>query len=94
MLPGRARWAGDLACRERDERGRAVVGVVGRVDMIRQWRIVLCVEFIETPTFTRLIGKLMDDDEYAKLHARARVASGLGQGHSWQWRLAVVSFGR
>lgn len=25
------------------------------------------VEFIETPTFTRLIGKLMDDDEYAKL---------------------------
>jgi len=35
--------------------------------MIRQWRIVLCVEFIETPTFTRLIGKLMDDDEYAKL---------------------------
>ncbi|MCX6927741.1 MAG: type II toxin-antitoxin system RelE/ParE family toxin [Verrucomicrobia bacterium] len=24
-------------------------------------------EFIETPTFTRLIGKLMDDDEYAKL---------------------------
>jgi putative transcriptional regulator len=25
------------------------------------------VEFIETPTFTRLIGRLMDDDEYAKL---------------------------
>jgi hypothetical protein len=25
------------------------------------------VEFIETPTFTRLIGKLMDDDEYSKL---------------------------
>jgi len=25
------------------------------------------VEFIETPTFTRLIGKLMEDDEYAKL---------------------------
>jgi len=25
------------------------------------------VEFIETPTFTRLIGKLMDDSEYAKL---------------------------
>ena len=37
------------------------------VDMIRQWRIMLCVEFIETPTFTRLIGKLMDDDEYAKM---------------------------
>ena len=35
--------------------------------MIRQWRIVLCVEFIETPTFTRLIGKLMDDGEYAKM---------------------------
>jgi hypothetical protein len=28
---------------------------------------MLCVEFIETPTFTRWIGKLMDDDEYAKL---------------------------
>ncbi len=24
-------------------------------------------EIIETPTFTRLIGQLMDDDEYAKL---------------------------
>ena len=30
--------------------------------MIRHWRIMLCVEFVETPTFTRLIGKLMDDD--------------------------------
>jgi mRNA-degrading endonuclease RelE of RelBE toxin-antitoxin system len=29
--------------------------------------MMLRVEFIETPTFTRLIGKLMDDDEYAKL---------------------------
>jgi hypothetical protein len=27
---------------------------------------MLCVEFIETPTFTRWIGKLMDDDEYAE----------------------------
>ena len=25
------------------------------------------VEFIETPTFTRMIGKLMSDDEYAKM---------------------------
>jgi mRNA-degrading endonuclease RelE of RelBE toxin-antitoxin system len=25
------------------------------------------VEFVETPTFTRLIGKLLDDDEYARL---------------------------
>ena len=32
------------------------------VDMIRQGRIMLCAEFVETPTFTRLIGKLMDDD--------------------------------
>lgn len=24
-------------------------------------------EFVETPTFTRLVGKLMDDGEYAKL---------------------------
>ena len=35
--------------------------------MVRQWRIMPCVEFIATPTFTRLIGKLMDDDEYAKM---------------------------
>lgn len=35
--------------------------------MIRQWRIVLRVHFIETPTFTRLVVKLMDDDEYAKM---------------------------
>ena len=58
----------DFAYRERDGQRRAVVvGGLGKVDTIRQWRIVLCVEFIETPTFTRLIGKLMDDDEYAKL---------------------------
>ena len=35
--------------------------------MVRQWRIIRCVEFIETPTFTRLIGKLMDDGEYARM---------------------------
>jgi mRNA-degrading endonuclease RelE of RelBE toxin-antitoxin system len=29
--------------------------------------MLLGVEFIETPTFTRLIGRLMDDGEYAKL---------------------------
>jgi len=29
--------------------------------------MVRSVEFVETPTFSRLIGKLMDDDEYAKL---------------------------
>ncbi len=29
--------------------------------------MMLGVEFIETPTFTRLVGKLMDDNEYAKL---------------------------
>jgi hypothetical protein len=28
---------------------------------------VLCVEFVETPTFTRLIRKLMEDSEYARL---------------------------
>ena len=43
------------------------MGAKRRVDTIRQWRILGGVEFIETPTFTRLIGKLMDDDEYAKL---------------------------
>jgi hypothetical protein len=36
-------------------------------DTIRQWRIVRYVEMIVTPTFTRLVGQLMDDDEYAKL---------------------------
>jgi len=34
---------------------------------MRQWRILHGVEFIETPTFTRLIGKVMGDGEYAKL---------------------------
>jgi hypothetical protein len=29
--------------------------------------MMLRVQFIETPTFTRLIGKLMDDDDYAQL---------------------------
>ena len=43
------------------------LGAKREVDTIRQWRIVGGVEFVETPTFTRLIGKLMDDDEYAKL---------------------------
>lgn len=28
--------------------------------------MVRSVEFVETPTFTRLVGKLMDGDEYAK----------------------------
>jgi mRNA-degrading endonuclease RelE of RelBE toxin-antitoxin system len=37
------------------------------VDTVRHWRIIRRVEFIETPTFTRLIGKLMDEDEYAQL---------------------------
>ena len=41
--------------------------VIVGVDTIRQWRILRGVEFIETPTFTRLIGKVMDDGEYAKL---------------------------
>ena len=36
------------------------------VDTIRHWRIVRYVEIIETPTFTRLVGKRMDGDEYAK----------------------------
>ena len=37
-------------------------------------------EFIETPTFTRVIGKLMDDDEYAKLQLRLALPPRLGQG--------------
>lgn len=44
-----------------------MVGGKSEVDTIRQWRILLHVEFIETPTFTRLVGKLMDDGEYAEL---------------------------
>ncbi len=45
----------------------SLVGGKWGIDTIRQWRMMLHVEFIETPTFTRSIGKLMDDDEYAKL---------------------------
>jgi hypothetical protein len=43
------------------------VGTEWGVDSIRQWRMLLRVDFVETPTFTRLIGKVMDDVEYAKL---------------------------
>lgn len=51
--------AAELSCgKEREKWG---------IDTVRQWRILLHVEFIETPTFTRLVGKLMDDDDYAKL---------------------------
>jgi hypothetical protein len=36
--------------------------------MIRQWRIEwTCVEFIETPTFTRAITSLLVDDDYAHM---------------------------
>jgi hypothetical protein len=37
------------------------------------------VEFVETPTFTRLIGKLMDDDEYAKLQLTLALRPALGR---------------
>ena len=37
------------------------------LDRMRQWRIVKAMVFIETPTFTRLITALLDDDEYSKL---------------------------
>jgi mRNA-degrading endonuclease RelE of RelBE toxin-antitoxin system len=37
------------------------------VDILRHWRTLSSVEFIETPTFTRLIAGLMDDTEYSKL---------------------------
>jgi len=43
------------------------VGSEEGVDTIRHWRMVGVVEFIETPTFTRWIRKLLDDSEYAKL---------------------------
>ena len=29
--------------------------------------IILCMEFVETPTFTRLVTALLSDDEYAEL---------------------------
>ncbi len=31
---------------------------------MRHWRILLCMEFIETPMFTKLICELLPDDEY------------------------------
>ncbi len=37
------------------------------LDDIRHWRIVQNMLFIETPTFTRLIATLIDDEEYSKL---------------------------
>jgi hypothetical protein len=43
------------------------IGANWAVDIIRQRRILLAVEFVEMPTFTRLVRTLMDDDEYAKL---------------------------
>ena len=36
------------------------------------------VEFIETPTFTRLITKVMDDDEYSKLQLALACRPDLG----------------
>lgn len=41
--------------------------------------MLLCVEFIETPMFTRLVGKLMDDDEYAKLQLALALRPDLGK---------------
>ena len=50
------------------------------------------VEFIETPTFTRLIGKLMDDDDYAELQLAlvrrpdwGKVISGSGGIRKLRW---------
>ena len=34
---------------------------------MRQWRIIDSMEFIETPTFTRLILELLPDDDYRQL---------------------------
>ena len=34
---------------------------------MRQWRIINSMEFIETPTFTRLILELLPDDDYRQL---------------------------
>jgi hypothetical protein len=36
-------------------------------------------EFVETPTFTRLIGDLMDDDDYACLQAALALRPNLGK---------------
>lgn len=36
---------------------------------LRLWRIVHCVVFVETPTFTKRVLQLMDDDSYASLQA-------------------------
>lgn len=34
---------------------------------VRQWRILAAMVIIETSVFTRCIGELLDDDEYAEL---------------------------
>jgi mRNA-degrading endonuclease RelE of RelBE toxin-antitoxin system len=41
-------------------------GAIGLTD-IRQWRTIFHVVFIETPTFTKSILKLLDDESYSAL---------------------------
>ena len=57
--------------------------------------MLLRMEFIETPTFTRLVSALMDDDEYASLQATlalrpeaGRIIPGGGGVRKvrWAWR--------
>ncbi len=40
---------------------------------------MVCVEFLETPTFTRLVLNLMDDDDYAKLQLALAVRPDWGK---------------
>lgn len=40
-----------------------------KIDIIRQWRIVKPVVFVETPIFARRVQQYLDDDEYAELQA-------------------------
>jgi hypothetical protein len=37
------------------------------IDLLRQWRIITGVVFIETTVFTKQVGDLLSDDEYALL---------------------------
>lgn len=71
-----AQNAGDIIQRETmDTRTRGAA-----LTSIRHWRMLSrSVEFIETPTFTRLVLALMADDDYARLQAALALRPGVGK---------------
>lgn len=60
--------------------------------MLRLWRIIVHVVFVETPTFTKRILQLMDDEQYsalqlhlAKLPDAGRLIQGSGGMRKVRW---------